>query len=176
MERQLPNDSFLYGEVEQILARLHRVKQRDIKAFRARIRHFRNLGVPSLPKVGSGTKIRYGINDLYELFLALELMHCGLNPLTIKHLSNHMRRQLPHNVELALAMPRKKFWLGISLDLFGSELGEKTTFTIIFKPKAELLKTFFGPKAVEEIILIIKFDQRVHRLHQAIDEVVKRNS
>ncbi len=166
--------ALLYGEVEDILARLHKIQDRDRKAFRARLRHFRNLGIPPLPKVGSGTKISYSLDHLYELFFALELMQCGLSPSTIQHLNGRFRKDLPRTFGTALAAPRKEFWLGLSVDQFGGEVGEKITLTSIFLPKKQLLTRFFGPKGVEQHVLVLKLDQRLHQLHETLDEVIDR--
>jgi len=106
--------ALLYGEVEDTLARLHNVQDKDRKAFRAKLRHFRNLGIPPLPKVGSGTKISYSLDDLYELFFALELTQCGLSPSTIEHLNGHFRQKLPKMFGYALAAPKDEVWLPCS--------------------------------------------------------------
>ncbi len=168
------SDALLYGEVEDILARLHKIQDRDRKAFRAKLRHFRNLGVPPLPKVGSGTKISYSLDDVYELFFALELTQCGLSPSTIEHLNGRFRQKLPKMFGYALAAPKDEVWLGLSLALFGGEVGEKITYTSIFLPKKQLLTQFFGPKGVEQHVLVLKLDQRLHQLHESLDEVIDR--
>lgn len=166
--------ALLYGEVENILARLHNIQDKDRKAFRARLRHFRNLGIPPLPKVGSGTRISYSLDELYELFFALELMQCGLSPATIEHLSGRFRKDLSNTFGTALAAPKKEFCLGLSVDQFGGEIGDKITFTSIFLPKSQLITEFFGSKGVEQHVLILKLYQRLHQLHESLDEVIDR--
>lgn len=163
--------ALLYGEVEDILARLHKIQDKDRKAFRARLRHFRNLGIPRLRKVGSGRKISYSLDDLYELFFALELTQCGLSPSTIVHLNRHLHQKLPQEFAAAL---KDRCWLGLSLDLFGGEIGEKLSFTSIYSPRDRLLTQFFGPTAVEQHVLILKLHQRLIQLHQFLDEVTDR--
>jgi hypothetical protein len=69
-----------YQHVEFALAQIHRVNASGIKAFRARIRHLRNLGLPQLPKVGKGLQVAYQEQHVHQLFFALELEQCGLDP------------------------------------------------------------------------------------------------
>jgi hypothetical protein len=69
-----------YREVESVLARIMNVKATDLGAFRARLRHLRNIGLPRLPKIGSGKAIDYSTRHALELLLALELEDAGQNP------------------------------------------------------------------------------------------------
>ena len=69
-----------YQQVEDQLAWAFSVGPDHRSAFRARLRHFRNLGVPELPKVGSGTQISYSFDHVYQLFFALELGNFGVTP------------------------------------------------------------------------------------------------
>jgi hypothetical protein len=52
-------DDLRYKHVEHALADLFKVQPDSMGAFRARIRHFRRLGIPDLPIVGSGTQISW---------------------------------------------------------------------------------------------------------------------
>lgn len=62
-----------YKDVEAALAALHGIVEPELLAFRAELRHFRNIGIPELPKFGSGNPIAYSLDDLHQIFLALEL-------------------------------------------------------------------------------------------------------
>ena len=79
-----------YGDVENILAQAFNVEDAERKAFRARLRHLRNHGVPDVPKVGKGTQAEFTIYDLVETALAAELSEVGMAPAAI---TGWVRRQ-----------------------------------------------------------------------------------
>ncbi len=56
------------------------IKPKDMGAFRARLRHLRNIGVPRLPNPGSGQPIDYSRRQALELLIALELEKSGQAP------------------------------------------------------------------------------------------------
>ena len=56
------------------------MKPKAIGAFRARLRHLRNVGVPQLPNPGSGSPISYTHRQTLELLIALELERQGFSP------------------------------------------------------------------------------------------------
>jgi hypothetical protein len=72
--------TYSYGEIEAALISLLRVDNERLGAFRARLRHFRNLGVPNVERVGSGTKAEYSRLNAIELCLALRLSALGVAP------------------------------------------------------------------------------------------------
>ena len=72
--------TYSYKEIETALARMHDIHPSALKAFRARLRHLRNLGIPDLPKVGSGSRVAYSLDNAEELAFALELMQFGIAP------------------------------------------------------------------------------------------------
>jgi len=70
-----------YKHVEQVLSRILGVSPTDAKAFRARLRHLRNIGIPTdLPKTGSGSQIAYTRDQVVEMLIALELAALGMAP------------------------------------------------------------------------------------------------
>ena len=68
-----------YKHVEVALAEVIGIGPNDMPAFRARLRHLRNIGVPRLPNPGSGQPIAYTRQQALEL-LALELETVGQAP------------------------------------------------------------------------------------------------
>ena len=54
----------------------------DFVSFRARVRHFRNLGLPRTDRPGKGQIIEYGRKDAFELLIALQLNVMGVSPRT----------------------------------------------------------------------------------------------
>jgi hypothetical protein len=71
---------YRYKHIELALARLFDISLEDAPAFRARLRHLRELGVPDLPKPGSGQQISYTQDHAVQLLLALELEAVGIPP------------------------------------------------------------------------------------------------
>jgi len=62
-----------YKQLELALAAVHRIDDKGLKTFRARLRHLRNLGVPDVPKPGSGGQVEYTDEHAHQLVIALEL-------------------------------------------------------------------------------------------------------
>jgi hypothetical protein len=69
-----------YGQFEEALVQMFSIKEGHLGAFRARLRHLRSLGVPSIPKRGSGNTAIYMPKDLVITFVALALQALGSNP------------------------------------------------------------------------------------------------
>ena len=76
----MPEGRFRYGGVEAALAEALQIEPESMGAFRARLRHLRNLGVPDLPKIGSGSVAAYSREQALEMLLALELENVGKAP------------------------------------------------------------------------------------------------
>ena len=111
-----------HAQVEAILAQLHRVNAEDMGAFRARLRNLRSLGVPDMPKRGSGRHATYSTNDIHELILALQLMEAGMAPVMIANYTVRMRPVLPKYCERALTDSDEEFILAISIGMFARGL------------------------------------------------------
>lgn len=69
-----------YSQFEKILANVFSVREKDQGAFRARLRHLRNLDMPRVPKRGSGNTAVYKPIDVISAFVALELQALGCSP------------------------------------------------------------------------------------------------
>jgi hypothetical protein len=69
-----------YGVVEAVIAEVLGIEPEGIGALRARLRHLRNLGVPGLPRPGSGKKIRYSRRQAFEMLTTMILEHGGFTP------------------------------------------------------------------------------------------------
>jgi hypothetical protein len=99
-----------YRDAEAFLAELHRVREDDMGAFRARLRVLRNMGIPSLPRVGKGARVEFSSEHVSELHLALTLGEFGLPPTRIVQIVDKVR-ELP---DWPLHRPRG-VWLVVSL-------------------------------------------------------------
>jgi hypothetical protein len=80
MTKQETEKSHLYGDIEAAIIEALAVKPEGVKALRARLLHLRNLGVPKLPKPGSGKKIDYTWLMGFEMLVAVALERGGYTP------------------------------------------------------------------------------------------------
>ena len=87
---------FRYKHLEAALADVMQVRPKDMSAFRARLRHLRNIGVPRLPNPGSGQPIDYSRQHALELLVALELEKIGQTPKQVALLAGTIVRQTPY--------------------------------------------------------------------------------
>jgi hypothetical protein len=69
-----------YGQFEEALVKIFSIGEANLDAFRARLRHLRSLGVPNIPKLGSGNTAIYRRKDLVVTFVALALETLGSTP------------------------------------------------------------------------------------------------
>jgi hypothetical protein len=69
-----------YRQFEEALVRTFSIKEANLGAFRARLRHLRRLGIPNIPRHGSGNTATYRIEDVFSAFVALALQTLGSNP------------------------------------------------------------------------------------------------
>lgn len=69
-----------YGQFEEALVEMFSIGEANLSAFRARLRHLRSLGIPNIPKHGSGRTAIYRRKDLVVTFVALALQTLGSAP------------------------------------------------------------------------------------------------
>lgn len=70
-----------YGHIEAALAEIMNIEPGNAKAFHARLRHLRNIGVPTgLPAPGKGQAIKYTRQHAFELLMAVSLQNAGQGP------------------------------------------------------------------------------------------------
>jgi hypothetical protein len=70
-----------YGHIEAALAEIMKIEPDAAKAFHARLRHLRNIGVPAgLPTPGKGQAIKYTRQHAFEILIALSLQQAGQGP------------------------------------------------------------------------------------------------
>lgn len=72
--------TYSLGQVETAVAKAHGIREDSMPTFRARLRHLRNLNVPMIPNVGSGSRVEYTIDHVRQMFLAIELQQFGMAP------------------------------------------------------------------------------------------------
>jgi hypothetical protein len=83
-------------EFEEALIHMLGISEAALGAFRGRLRHLRTLGVPNVPKRGSGNSITYRKEDLFTTLIALALHSLGFAPTT----SAIIAKQAAGNVHL----------------------------------------------------------------------------
>ena len=127
--------SLRYRNVEAALATVLEVRPKRIGAFRARLRHLRNIGLPSgLPRPGSGQQIAYSQGQALEMLIALVLEELGQSPKAAAALSASIIRQSTYRQDLTNHHP-----LG---DMYAIVRPEKAPFTMFYGNDG--LKEFFG--------------------------------
>jgi hypothetical protein len=92
-----------YGEVEKAIAEVLFITA--MKAFRARLRHLRNIGVPALPRPGAGHKIAFSKAMAFEMLVAVMLDRDGYPPrivaMTVSKIAAELDSYLPHPDDIA---------------------------------------------------------------------------
>lgn len=124
-----------YRNIEAALTTVLEVHPKRIGAFRARLRHLRNVGLPSgLPNPGSGQQIAYSQGQALEMLIALVLEELGQAPKAAAALSASIIRQSTYREDLTNHHP-----LG---DMYAVMQPEKAPFTMFYGNSG--LKEFFG--------------------------------
>jgi hypothetical protein len=100
--RQSKEKSFRYKSLELALASVFGVEMKDLSAFRARIRHLRNLGVPPVDAPGSGQAVTYTRSDAIRLVIALEMELLGVPPRFAGGFANSFMKNQLAAVEAAI--------------------------------------------------------------------------
>jgi hypothetical protein len=83
-----------YRQFEEALVQRFSIKEDHLGAFRARLRHLRSLGIPSIPKRGSGNTAIYRPKDLIVTFVALALQTLGSTPAISAQIATFSARYL----------------------------------------------------------------------------------
>ena len=159
---------FHYQHAEESLAQFYEVRDRDRKAFRARIRHLRNLGIPPIRKPGRGFQISYTTAQLHELFLALEMTDMGISPTHIQAFMERHRSRIERWCSNALADKTQSYHLAVLTSMFGGQVGERRIDRIIAKPWDRLQTDL---KREKKHHTVIELSEQLTRLHQILDRV-----
>lgn len=154
-----------YGEMEEALVRLYSISDADRGAFRARIRHLRNLSIPPIPKVGRGRQAIYEIAMIEELFFALEITKATVPPSVVASFINVMRiagRRLSGEG----ALP----WIVVAFDAFHGTEKDSAAVQLQSVPESQLdeLVRQYGRIGA---VLVLNFEKRVRDLHVALEQI-----
>jgi len=75
---------YRYGQIEIALIKALPVREEELGSFRAKLRRFRELGIPSIEKAGSGANAEYRLQHAVELAVALTFASLGVMPKWLK--------------------------------------------------------------------------------------------
>ena len=127
-----------YQQVEQVLVEALNVREDHRKAFRARLRHFRNLGIPAVSTPGKGRAVRFTEDHLSELVVAVLLARAGIGPLTMRDTITKNRRFMVKKCRDAIKSA-KPIYMAVLPATFGGMVGEKTTIGIFYGSRKEVM-------------------------------------
>jgi hypothetical protein len=121
--------SISYAQVEHVLASLHGVKG-DVRenAFRGRLKHLKRLGIPRGISPGSGAKIYYFEDHLFEWAFCLELAEFGIDPTVIVDLISKKWDEdiLPHMSEARWDQPGDDLFFVAEPSILAASLARST--------------------------------------------------
>jgi hypothetical protein len=88
-------EALRYRDLETALGEMLGIKRDAMGAFRAKLRHLRNIGLAHWPKPGSGQQIDYSKRQALEILVALKLGDLGQAPKNAAILAESIVRQSP---------------------------------------------------------------------------------
>jgi hypothetical protein len=159
MSRMKSNLALRYKHVEAALVDAAGVEPQAIDAFRARLRHLRNIGLPELPASGSGTHITYSRRQALEILIAIQLENIGHKPQSAAILSGSIVRQSPYGQHK-----------GKDCYVIPSAPSENRAQYRIMDGIAEVPKYM---KSCPEIFTVVNVSALVRRLDIALDRSLK---
>jgi len=143
-----------YKQVEAALAEVMKVKPKARGAFRARLRHLRNIGLPRLPNPGSGRAIDYSRQQALAMLVAIELEKIGQSPMQAASIAQSMVRQSPYGQ-----------FEGEDWYLYVSEHEPRYTMG-----RASLIEQMM--KSAPAVLLLINISACVRKLDPALDRAL----
>ena len=93
---KIPIFDLRYKHMEFALAEVLKIQPEQLPAFRARLRHLRNIGM-FFEKPGKGSHASYTGDNALELLLTLQLNIMGYSPAAAAAYTAHVMKELPDN-------------------------------------------------------------------------------
>jgi hypothetical protein len=145
-----------YRHIEAALADVMQIRPKDMSAFRARLRHLRNIGAPQLPSPGSGRPIEYSRHQALEMLIALRFEKTGQAPRQTALCAGTIVRQLPYGQHAGK-------------DCFALVSQTKPLVTLLFGPKqfSEAMNSL-----ADEAFLGINVSACLRKLEPALDRAL----
>ncbi|TDR89126.1 hypothetical protein [Enterovirga rhinocerotis] len=165
-----------YGEVETVLAALHDMDaERQTSAFRARLKHFKRLGLPLGLTPGKGKRIDYGSDEILQLAFALELTQVGVDPAFITEAVRFYWSRIKFSFDYADALTRKEeengdVYFVIPVAMMSKPWSKDNGMVITTVPASRLIE-FLG-RGVTRCVLINVSDF-IRRLLRCYNDIVK---
>lgn len=94
-----------YAQVEQALMGLNRISEEKRGAFRARLRHLKQMGFPEGTNTGKGQRAVYDIMAYFKMVFATELMQAGVSPSRIVRILRGNWDNMEFDILVALTPP-----------------------------------------------------------------------
>lgn len=144
--------SFSFGQIEELLALAHRIDPAKRTAFQGRLKHLQRWEFPTGEKPGKGKAIRYSVEHLYMMVLALELIQSGMPPKLSADLVRDNWRELCVTTYLNLYSDQERKRLG------GDEADD---WCWLFRPEAlrEISVEGFSEYDHHEAVLTVEASQ-----------------
>jgi hypothetical protein len=167
-----------YRDLEAALASAEGVADAEMPAFRAELRHFRNLGVPNVPRVGTGTQLSYTWEHLCQAWLAIELHKDGNAPATIAAFVKRYwdKSRSPYHLAEAFASQRE---VVLVIRGSGESVAGKTTALLLqchfyAEDAADWLrKELRDDDGSQALIKLLPLGPRLRRLRQSLEDALK---
>jgi hypothetical protein len=150
-----------YSIVEAALCDVFGIEPNGIKPFQARIRHLRSIGVPNLPRSGSGKWIEYSFDQILEVAFALCLQRYGVTPRIA--------------AEMGPAIAKTVGWMGAGShhenDVYIIlEPSKSSSLSCEFVPGLDLLKRKIDARCEDDALLIMNASSLVRKIEQALSK------
>jgi hypothetical protein len=124
-----PVDGFRYGEVEKLLSSVLEIKEKGFKAFRASINYMRKAGTPfDLPQTGSGVKIWYTKDQIFEMAIALDMQGSGWSPQWAGAIARSLRKNFQEFRQQSADNTKQECWVIVVRDEDDRSVPRLSTF------------------------------------------------
>ena len=146
-----------YGHIEAALVEVLGIKPSARPAFRARIRHLRNLGLPELRAPGRGFHLEYTRRQALAMLAALQLENVGQAASDAVDIAESMVRQAPYGQHNGLDC---YVYVGVI------EKGRQYTMAFGLEGVVKMMKR------APEVLLLLNLSACVRRLDPALDRAL----
>lgn len=107
-----------YGEVEEALMLAFAVPDENVSAFKAKIRHMRNVGLPDKIRwQGKGTHAIYTFEHLLQMAYSIELQYAGFAPSeTVDLAITFAQKTIANEKTATFCTPSNRITMTVDLD------------------------------------------------------------
>jgi hypothetical protein len=132
--------AILFGQVEKALASVNGIAEEHRSKLRARLQTWQKLKFPAGVNTGRGVKALYGLNEIFQLVIMMELLKRGLTPERAIAVTNRHWESLKAGIHTCIvrldagARPNEAvaiIYVDGLLDLRGRDDAFETTLTVL---------------------------------------------